>query len=500
MSRSYILLIPLFLLLGACEKILDQEPLSQLTVENFYRSETEALAAVSAVYEILSTNDQYKAFGAVALALMEDHCYKATGASDGPGMSEINEFRLFPNNQYITGWYSSCYIGINRANTAIERIGNSAIREDAKKRLVAEAKFMRGLCYFHLVRLFGEVPLILQAASKPESGGIAKSTEAEIWAQVEKDFAEAIPALPLKVPAGEYGRAPKGAAQTFLAQALIWQKKYAAARPLLEEVINSKTYSLVANFVDNYLEAKESGAEIVFPVTFKDLGSGQFSGTNKNSFFIRYIGVRGTGNAINAAGRQAGFGWLLATNKLLANYEMGDKRRDVTFWEENKVSPATAKPFKATATGANGRNATDVGPMKWWWNVQGYDGTSGIDIPLIRYPDVLLLHAESVNEIEGPVAAAYASVNTVRKRAGLADLKAGLSKADFFGAVMKERHVEFQFEFGRWWDLARTQTAEAVFKNDPNKTNFNTAKNYKWPLPQSALDRNPALVQNRNYE
>lgn len=499
--RTSFLLTVLLVSTTACTDILEQQPLVNPTTDSFYINETESTLAVNAIYDPLGSSDLYKV-GVLALALMEDHTYKATAAADGPGMSEISEFNLDPNNAFITGWYRTLYMGIDRANVALQRlpqVSESAIRADVRKRLIAEAKFLRGLYYFHLVRLFGDVPLIVEPAASSDAPGIAKSPETTVWTQVEKDFSESIADLPLRYGAADAGRATAGAARSFLAQAYMWQKKYSSAGPLLEEVVKSAVYSLRPTYVDLFLEANDNNAEVVFAVGFRDNGTGRFNGTNENSLWQTYLGIRGTGNQINAPTGTPGFSWLFATDKVLALYEPNDKRRDVTVWEFGKLSPTTGKPYSAQAAGALGRYKTDVAAMKWWWNNQGYNGTSGIDIDLIRYADVLLLQAETINELIGPTPAAYAAINAVRKRAGLPDLKTGLSKTDFFNAVLKERAVEFQFEFMRWWDLARTRTAEQAFKGAEGKAAFNPAKHYKWPLPQQALERNSALVQNPNY-
>jgi len=503
MKNASTLLLLVGLLCGAtgCSDILEQKPLANPTTESFYTNETESTLAVNAIYDPLGSTDLYKV-GSIALAMMEDHLYKATPAADGPGMSEISEFNLDPNNAFVTGWYRTLYIGIDRANVAIQKlpaVPETGLSASVRKRLIAEAKFLRGLYYFHLVRLFGDVPLVLESAASPDAPGVAKSAEAAVWAQVEKDFSEAIPDLPVRYGAADAGRATSGAARAFLAQAFLWQKKHSSALPLLDEVVKTGGFGLRPNYVDLFLEANDNNAEVVFAVGFRDNGTGNFSGSNENALFSKYVGVRGTGNQIHAPTGQPGFGFIMATDKFLTRYEPGDKRRDVTVWELGKLSPATGKPYSAQAAGANGRYRTDVAPMKWWWNNQGYNGNISLDFTLMRYADVLLLQAETINELSGPTAAAYAPINLVRKRAGLPDLKPGLTKTEFFEAVLKERAVEFGFECVRWWDLARTRTADQAFKGAEGKAAFDPKKHYKWPLPQQALERNPALKQNPAY-
>jgi starch-binding outer membrane protein, SusD/RagB family len=489
---TYISLLVLVTIWSSCEKILDQSPLTQPSLDNFYRNEAEAVLAINAIYQILATSTVYNR-GQIALAMMEDHTHQNVLGE----MVQINQLNFQPDNSIIFGWYRGCYIGIGRANFAIDRIpkiDSKNINAATRKRLVAEAKFLRGLFYYHLVRLFGEVPTIITPTEDVEVQGVAKSPEADVWKLIEKDFSEAIPDLPAAYAATDRGRATSWAAKAFLAQVYQWQKKNREALAVVNEIVASRAFSLHANYVDNFREATENGVESIFAVQFRDLGT---TSGNQTASWVRDVGIRGT-NPINAATSQAGFGYLLASAAKLADYETGDIRRDVTMWENGKISPATNRAINMAAPDVLARAAADVGPMKWWWNDQGYQGR-GENLDLIRYADVLLMQAELINEEQGPNLAAYAAINAVRTRAKLPNLKADLTKEAFFTAVLKERHVELMFEFQRWWDLARTKTAGIYYLNAVGKSTFNPAKHYKWPLPGIALERNKALVQNPAY-
>ena len=482
--------------LSACERILDQQPLADPVAETFYTNEAEATLAVNAIYDVLN-GSLYYGNTPVALAMMEDHIYKGTNPNDGFGLSQINSLDIEPTNPYVFEWYQSLYQGINRANVAIERIQTlpspGKISDPAKKRLVAEARFLRGLYYFYLVRLFGDVPLVLQTSADPSAPGVAKSPESAVYAQVETDFRAAIPDLPAAYNSANLGRATSGAAKSFLAQVHMWRNEAQKAIPLLEEVINSKQYALEPKFIDLFLEPNVNSKEMVFAIQYKDLGSNAESAS-----WVRSIGVRGQRPVVN----QSGFGFMVGTKELLDNYAAGDLRRDLSFWEFGEPNPATPAGAKYNAKSSSPfhLNTTDVGPQKWWWARQGYFQETATNLALIRYADVLLLYAEALNEANnGPTKAALDAINAVRARAGVQPLAAGLTKKDFFEAVLRERRAEFVFEFQRWWDLARTKTAERFFANAVYKIGKFNAKHYKWPLPQNALDRNKALVQNPNY-
>ncbi|MDD4109228.1 MAG: RagB/SusD family nutrient uptake outer membrane protein [Prolixibacteraceae bacterium] len=490
------ILILLFIATG-CEDILDQKPLNGPVAETFYSNETEVTQAVNAIYDILNGH-LYSGNNPVALIQMEDNMYKGTNPNDGFGLSQINSVDIEPTNPYVLIWYQSLYQGINRANVAIERIPLMevplSISEEAKNRLLAEATFLRGLFYFYLVRLFGEVPVVLESATDPNATGLSKSTEDIVWKQVEKDFLDAIPNLPESYSENETGRVTNGAAKSFLGQVYMWTNQPDKALSLFKEVIDSHVYELEDDYIDNFLESNFNSKEAVFAIQYKDLG-----GTAESASWIKSIGVRGQRPLVN----ESGYGFMVGTKELLENYDEGDIRRNVSFWEYGKLSPTNQNAkYNATLSSPFHLNVTDVGPMKWWWARQGYYNQTATNLALIRYSDVLLYFAESSNEVNnGPNEEAYAAINQVRDRAGVDDLPGEMNKSEFFEAVLKERRAEFVFEFQRWWDLARTKTAERFFENSVYKAGkFNPAKHYKWPLPQVAIDRNNALVQNPAYQ
>jgi hypothetical protein len=486
----------LLLVLTNCKDILDQAPLTAPVAETFYSNEMEAIQAINAIYDVLN-GTLYRGGNPVAFAMMEDHIYKGTNPNDAFGLSQINALNIEPLNPWVFNWYQGLYQGINRANVALEKIPSISvpdkISEATKKRLLAEATFLRGLYYFYLVRLYGDVPIVLQSPTDLQAPGTPKAPEAEVWAQVEKDFKEAIPGLPSAYPASETGRATSGAVKSFLAQVYMWQNQPAKALPLLEEVITSNVYQLEPQFIDNFLETNVNSKEAVFAIQYKNLGS-----TAESATWIKNIGVRQQRPLVE----EPGFGFLVGTKEVLNNYDAGDVRRGVTFWEFGKPNPnnPTGPKYNATLSSPFHLNTTDVGPMKWWWANNGYPTWGGPNLALIRFADVLLYHAEASNAVNGPNASAYASINKVRARAKVPELPSGLNKQGFFEAVLRERRAEFMFEFQRWWDLARTKTADKFFQGSVYKLgSFNPNKHYKWPLPQVALDRNTNLVQNPSY-
>jgi starch-binding outer membrane protein, SusD/RagB family len=125
-----------------------------------------------------------------------------------------------------------------------------------------------------------------------------------------------------------------------------------------------------------------------------------------------------------------------------------------------------------------------------------------VNFPVLRYADILLLYAETLNEISGPTADAYAAINKVRTRAygGVPhDLAPELSQAEFRDAVFLERRKEFVQEANRWFDLVRSGTLVEALKKIPAKEPNVSDKNYLYPIPQVEIDLNPLLKQNPGW-
>jgi hypothetical protein len=218
-----------------------------------------------------------------------------------------------------------------------------------------------------------------------------------------------------------------------------------------------------------------------------------------------------------------GFGWLYSYAAFKSLYEPNDKRFEINHWYEGVVDPYLKKKFtyreddygailgRSDDPGANFSSIQDLGIRKWAWCTPNKEtaknpSTGGFlcrntpkNFPIIRYSEVILMRAELLNEVNnGPSPQAYDDINKIRNRAGLEPLS-GLNKESFLDAVYKERQLEFVYECKRWWDLARRRVAEKYFIGVKGKERFNPAKNYTWPYPTSAVDRNKLMDQKTGW-
>ncbi|GAA4452550.1 RagB/SusD family nutrient uptake outer membrane protein [Nibrella saemangeumensis] len=462
--------------MSGCE-VLNQTPESSFTPENFYRNADDAKAAVSTVYDPLNSSNMY---GQVMWILQD----QATDDSEwGGGRSTANQAKndldkhtFTPATSTFQSLWTTVYQGINRANAVIERVPPIAMDEALKARYIAEAKFMRGFYYFTLVRLFGGVPLMLKETTSLNDLAVSRASADEVYNQVIQDFTEAETALPPSYTGADRGRATKGAATAFLSKVYLTRKDWAKAAAKAKEVIDSGVYDLWATFSEAFLIANKNGKEAVFEM--QALGGGFGEGSLMQGY------MRPPFDRVNGV---AGFGDDPVTENLYKAYRPEDKRRDVTI-----------KMYSATTTPA--APASVVYPAyvyKYLDPSATANGEGSNNYPIIRYADVLLMYAEALNELNGPTPEAYAAVNRLRRRAGLADL-ADMTKDQFREAVLLERRLELAFEGHRWYDLARTgRLINAIKAQNPTITV--PAHHVLFPIPQSEIDVNSQLTQNPGY-
>ncbi|WP_115374492.1 RagB/SusD family nutrient uptake outer membrane protein [Adhaeribacter pallidiroseus] len=503
--------IAVSLALGGCEKELDIENPNQATVEVFWKTADDAVKGVNAVYSTLHR-------GAISRWMPFYYIIRADeGTSRSPNVNLINNMQDFRITDYnfgeAYGIWNDNYVGIFRANQVLDNVPNITMDETQKQRVLGEAKFMRSLFYFHLVTLWGNVPLMLTTstpADKPPT-----SPQADVWAQIEKDLTEAAAVLPLTYTGADLGRATKGAAQALLAKAYLQQRKFTQALvPLqaLAEGEGKSVYSLMPNYRDNFLITSENNRESVFEWQFAlnltenhdDDIDPRVDNLNYGSSLPKFIAPPGgPGFSDGEANR-----WVV---REFLQEETTNNQRD----------PRLAASFLYDSTDVRGpeftviydqtfRERYGVDNQRVWfrkflndhWRTVDEAFNSPNNWRYIRYADVLLMYAEALNET-GSTAQAYTYVDQVRQRAGLAklsDAKPGLTKEQFLAQLKHERITELSGEGHRWNDLARWgDLGPALAPRDPGFANFEKGKHEFLPIPQQERDINPNLTQNPNW-
>jgi len=481
MKIKYILPLLALVTLG-CENQLNLVPVTNLTDATYFKTADDARAALGACYASLNAPIEHS----VDVTTTDDGVPFLTGAADRPLLWRYN---IVSTNTLIGG-FGGAYSGINRANIVMARVPGIPMDEALKKRYVAEAKCLRAIHYFNLVRLYGDVPLVTKETTSLEGLAVPRDPVAKIYEQIETDLKEAEADLPKSYPASESGRMTQGAAKGMLAKVYLtragttknspyWAQAVAKAK----EVIDLGVYDLYATFAEAFALTARGGKENIIEVQYLTDVRGHGLG--------RGFGVRS--GPIYPGG---GSGIARPTASLFNAYTSADQRKAVTF--------LTSYVFNGVTTNLS---ITDPDPtkavafQKLWDRTAKTNGGEGTSIPILRYADVLLMYAEALNEANnGPTADAFAALNRVRTRAGLSPLS-GLSYQAFQEAVWLERRLELTFEGSRRFDLIRTGRLLAAVKAE-NSFNRNAAIqpfHVLLPIPQSDRDANPNLAQNPGY-
>ncbi|WP_439582649.1 RagB/SusD family nutrient uptake outer membrane protein [Dyadobacter bucti] len=473
-------ILPFFLILfwaSSCD-VLDQIPESNFTPANFYKNADDAKAAVNSVYDPMNTAEMYnQVMWIIQDQATDDSEWGGGRSTANQAKNDLDKYTFTPATSTFLSVWSTVYRGINRANTVLERVPGITMDTELQTRLLAETKFMRGFYYFTLVRLFGGVPLLLNETTSLNNLQVSRATAEDVYAQVIKDFTEAEAVLPLTYTGADKGRATKGAATAFLAKVYLTREDWANAALKAKQVIDSGVYDLWANYSDAFLIANKNGKEAVFEV--QALGGG----FNEGSFMQGYM--RPNFDRVNNI---SGFGDDPVTKNLYDTYTAADKRRDVNI----RLYSATSTPAAPASVDYPAYVYKYLDPSAT------ANGEGSNNYPIIRYPDVLLMYAEALNEQAAGNAEAFNAINKIRTRAGLAVLPSTLSQAAFRDAVLLERRLELAFEGHRWYDLVRTKRLVSAMKAQ-NPTIVVTDKNYLFPIPQTERDANPNLTQNPEF-
>lgn len=452
------LFIWLSLAFVACNDNLELEPVSQLGQGSFYVTENDFTTAVNAVYNSLRAGGQ---FGDIALfaEIRSDNTLPVLSGSVTT-RTDFSEFSLNSANTRIQSTWEDTYNGIARANSILARIDEASVGENFKNRVKGEALFLRGLMYFNLVRIYGDVPLVVSEISPEEALEVGQSDANDIYTQIIADLTTAASLLPAS-HGEDVGRATNIAANALLGRVHLTMGNFSLAVTELRKVTaqSPALVDLLPSYADVFDINNEYNAEIIFAVRWTD------DGLNGNNFGFSFANVNEADNK--------------ATPDMYQDYEAGDLRRDVTFDATISTVDTILVKYDFAPTGQ--------GESDW---------------PVIRYADVLLMLSEALNE-EGYAAdgEAFDLLNQVRNRAGLSALTAEeVPDQEAFRLVIEhERRVELAGEGHRWFDLVRT----GRFMEVMNSKGFNVEPRHEvFPIPQREIDNvnDPfVLSQNNGY-
>tara|TARA_R110001592_G_scaffold55703_1_gene170123 strand:- start:212 stop:1726 length:1515 start_codon:yes stop_codon:yes gene_type:complete len=503
--KKLILLIILTIGLYSCENELDITNPNEVTNESFWKNEIDALKGVNSCYSTLHRG-AFSRWQPMLYDLRSD-----IGASFSPWNELANAMNNFiqtdSNFGPMVDVYFDNYVGIFRANQVLANVPNIEMNEELKSRILGEAYFFRGMHYYHLASLWGNVVLQLEP-SKPKDLN-PTSSESEVWAQVINDLNEAAKRLPKTYnDPNNQGRMTKGGASALLAKAYMQIQDYPSAKSALDYFFTGEganAYDLVPDYSDNFKVTSEFNVESIIEWSYienptegtdNDIASANHNyGTSIGQFY----GPPGIGFSDAEALR-----WVVGEFEIeetISNQR--DPRLSSTYLynNTNPLGPNATMVYGQTWTQRYGANNNRVFFRKFLHDhIRNFEGFRGINnYRFIRYADVLLMYAESLNAT-GNTNDAYQYVNKVRSRSGLANLPTGLDKEAFLTQLKHERLLELTGEGHRFNDLKRWgDLGNSLSSKDAGFANFEIGKHELLPIPQRDLDINPNMKQNPGW-
>ena len=516
-SHIYIICFAIAIVTPGCSDFLEEVPRDSISPANFYQSADDALAAVNGAYAALHHIGYYSRYWVTSSTHASDGSFtRLSTGSDRAVIIQLRDEGMITSNRYNITIWRAVYQAVNRANSVIENVPDVDMDPTLKARVLGEAKFLRALSYFNIVRRWGGAPLILTETSTSNlvELQVPNSTVDEIYQQVIADLTEAIASLPL---IGDYsgddiGRASKEAAQGMLAKVQLYRRDWSNAKTNALAVINSASgLELMPDPKDNYWQ-----------------GGGTADNNSESIFEVQYNGIDPQGHIIgnNFEPRGSGWGpgaWGSITGSLywMNQFSESDKRKAATWLTEmpNADDPSEIIPWQNFVI-----PAPHISKHRDPFNKT----STASNIKIMRLADVLLVAAEAINESEGPDGA-YQYVNRVRTRAGLPDL-AGLTQDQLRDSIYVEFRKELCFEGQDYEELVRqgrlleqkeayatytiptlydgagnvvvpdSAMIDAINRFQPNLDFYEVdPHNTIFPFPQAALDKNPNLKQNPGY-
>lgn len=441
-------------LLISCDDFLNLKPIDFPTEEIFYTDLKGLEGAIIGAYDELQSGDQYSGRFLTLMEIRGDNVTNDNSGASGGVNYQIEVFTDTPANTNFERAWLSLYQLIYRTNLILQSVDNVSMSESQKNNIIGQASFLRGLAYFNLVRLWGNVPLITKTQTVEDARENKRTDKSKIYEQIIVDLSNA-KKLPTSWSDSDQGRATSYAAQALLAKVYLYQKSY-------DKVIN-ELQPLVSKIKEN----KEIGL-VPTPETFPENLK-----TSKDVLFaVQYL-KGGVGESVHQNNR----------------YRNNDNGNVINIEQSEFESNADNRKAMLRPTGSGQR------PGKFN-SVATNNETSG-DFPIIRCAEVMLMYSEALNEQSAnPTEEALKALNSVRKNAGLLEntLSHYTSKENFRKAVYQERRLELALECDRWFDILRTGQFSNVF---PGVETYRQL----YPVPMAEIENvnNKEGWQNEGY-
>jgi hypothetical protein len=473
------------ILLSNCS--LDEEPRTFLSQDGVFSTKEGAISATSGIYEPWGNNNLYGWWLLGNLEFFSDYIY-GRGSQSPASRYQLDGTSVIRIGNIWRGAYQL----INRANIVIQQLEGKEIPDvspELKNRLIGEARFNRALGYFHLVRLFGDVPLRLVPETDADKLAIPRSSTNDVYNQIIEDLEFGELNLPESYPTSDIGRATSWAATSLLAKVYLTLGNWSEAAAKAKEVMDSGQFNLL---------------EVSEPEDFQNMFGPTVITHPEEIFSLKHARIGGLGFGPLWLMHRAGSGYSLGGN---AHAWFGNFDSWLGEWVKELDSPdPDLRTLDWLYNGPHDEQflSSEI-PMLFKKFRDTESDPPGNDFPILRYTEIVLIFAEATSQANnGPTAEAYEWINKVRRRAfgrdlSLSDpdvdLTPGLSVQQFQDSILLERAKEFVMEGKRWYDLLRTGTTLEVIRASGEGKSAIEERHLKWPIPAEEIDNNDAMTQ-----
>ena len=503
--------------------LLETIPNDRISSEIFWKTDRDAELAANAVYTFLDNVPTY---------------FSWDGMSDiGHTNIPFNVYAIIELgqhdalNQVILDFWTTSYAGIRTANTFLQNVDRvETANPEGIAVLKGEVMVLRAYFYMRLAALYGDVPLVTTEITLEESRQLTRTPVSEIWDFVAVQLDEAAAVLP--ATQDETGRVTKGAALALKARAMLWAGRYADAATAATAVMDLGVYSISPSYEKLFSYEAENNSEVIFDKQFVNdvyrnniFGAmAPYSQKSSNSQFVpvkKLVDAYQMKNGRDISEPGSGFDpknpYENRDPRLRYSiYVLGDALPDGQVYDPRPgsgTSDAVDFTYLSTSTGFN---------VKKYINKEDFvqPDNGGVNLILVRYPEVLLTYAEAKIELNEMDASVLAAINAIRQRPDVdMPVLASLgSQSEMRAIVRHERMVELAFEGLRYFDIRRWKIAETVIPgklygmtyetdNGDLETidiqsfdkSFRADRDYLWPIPQKERELNPNLTKNPNW-
>lgn len=510
-TKGAILLVVTFLCFPSCsEDFLERPPEDSYSAATFYKTVDQVEASANHLY----SRPWYNFISNVAWAIGE--LSSGNGRTWDPRNADFDNFAITGEHNTLTQAWESLYAVIAQSNSLINTLPDSvdpSVPQEVVNNSLGEARFIRATAYFYLVRIFGSVPIIADNTDYVLEPVVPRNPEEDVYEFIKRDLMFAMENLYDKTRGSNYdlnARVSSGSAKAMLAKIYLYEKNWAKAYELSNEVINSGEFKLYGgtgvdgdlsgSYYDLFLTANDNNPESIFALQWST--SGQYSEGNGLQSLFAQAGITGFSDGYSAIGPS------LDLQNAYEDTEQ-DLRYYATIMDPGSYYPDLNGGY--TVSQNVDHQGTNVGVKKYVIGNAATNGGGGQqsypnNTYILRYGELLLIHAEAALNGGGSYDEGVRSLNKVRERAGLEPIT-NPNLEDVF----QERRIELAFEFEFWYDVVRqgpefalnflANTERGTYNDDTTPPTVNsemyapTMDDLLFPYPSNETQNNPALLE-----